>query len=79
MARRSAWGPDGGTWFIAGGSHAGRAFDPRAARHRWTRPDAVRLIPVEAIARGEWAETEFEVTPPWLKRVYRDPEYVGTD
>ena len=79
IAKRSAWGPDGGTYFISGGSHAGRAFDPGAPRHRWTPPNGVRLIPVESIARSEWADDEFAVTPPWLKRVYRDPEYMGTD
>ncbi len=79
VARGSAWGPDGGVYFISGGSHAGRAFDPEAPRHRWTSPQGIRLVPIERIARGRWADTEFAVLPPWRKRVYRDPEYVGTD
>jgi hypothetical protein len=79
IARRSAWGPDGGTYFISGGSHAGRAFDPGAGRRRWTPGADVRLLPVEAIARGRWGDTEFAVSPPWEKQVYRDPEYRGTD
>jgi hypothetical protein len=79
IARRPGWGPDRGTWFIAGGSHAGRAFDPTAPRRRWTRGADVRLVPLETLARGRWAETRFAVIPPWRKRVYTDPEYTGTD
>jgi hypothetical protein len=79
VVRRSAWGPDQGRYFISGGSHAGRAFEATSRLHRWTPDGSLRLLPVEAIARGRWGETEFEVLPPWLKRVYRDPEYAGTD
>ncbi len=79
IVKRSAWGPDLGRYFVSGGSHAGRAFELPGPLHRWTPGRHVRLIPVEAIARERWRKTEFEVTPPWLKRVYRDPEYEGTD
>ena len=79
VVHRSAWGPDTGTYFVSGGSHAGRTFDPEAPRHRWTPGEKVRLIPVESIARGRWGDTDFAVIPPWRKRVYRDPEYTGTD
>jgi hypothetical protein len=79
VVHRRAWGPDRGTYFIAGGSHAGRAFDLGAPRHRWTPGADVRLVPIEALERTRWANTEFEVIPPWEKQVYRDPEYTGTD
>ena len=79
VVERSAWGPARGRYFISGGSHAGRAYERPGPLHRWTRGEAVRLVPIEAIARGRWGETEFEVVRPWLKRVYRDPEYDGTD
>lgn len=79
VVERSAWGPDRGRYFISGGSHAGRAYERPGPLHRWTPGERVRLVPVEPIARGRWAETEFEVVPPWSKRVYRDPEYTGTN
>ena len=43
---------------------------------RWTEPNAIRLVPIEELAGGGW---EFAVSPPWEKRVYRDPEHTGTD
>jgi hypothetical protein len=79
VLKRSAWGPDRGHYFISGGSHAGRAFEMPERLHRWTPGDALRLLPIEAIARGRFGDTSFEVIPPWSKRVYRDPEYTGTD
>lgn len=79
VVHRRAWGPDQGIYFIAGGSHAGRAFDLRAGRHRWTPPGDIRLIPIESIARSRWADTKFEVIPPWRKKVYRDPESTSTN
>jgi hypothetical protein len=79
VLKRSAWGPDRGHYFISGGSHAGRAFEMPERLHHWTPGDALRLLPIEAIARGRFGDTSFEVIPPWSKRVYRDPEYTGTD
>jgi hypothetical protein len=46
---------------------------------RWTPRERVRLIPIEPIARRGGDRYRFAVTPPWDKRVYRDPEYRGTD
>ncbi|MFM8527081.1 MAG: hypothetical protein ACKOBH_03020 [bacterium] len=43
---------------------------------RLARPAALRLSPIEELS-GEGSD--FSVTPPWLKRVYRSPEYFGTD
>jgi hypothetical protein len=79
ITRRAAWGPaGGGRYYVSGGSHAGHAFQERAPLWRWTPGELVRLVPVEAVARG-WGGAEFAVTPPWRKHVYRDPESTGTD
>ena len=78
IASRDAWGEWGGRYHVSGGSHAGHAWEPRGPLARWTPGSAVRLIPIEVVARGPWASTSFEVTPPWRKRVYLDPEHRGT-
>jgi hypothetical protein len=70
------WGPETGTVYVAGGSHAGRAGGRRSVP-RTTKDHRVRLIPVETLAGREAAQ--FAVSPPWRKRVFRDPEYEGTD
>jgi len=77
ITHRSAWGPERRTYFISGGSHAGHATDARKP-YRWTPGEAVRLIPLEPIAAAD-PDTEFAITPPWRKRVWSDPEYMGTD
>ncbi|MSO42330.1 MAG: hypothetical protein EXQ70_10635 [Solirubrobacterales bacterium] len=45
---------------------------------RVTPRGALTLIPIEPLALSE-AATRFAISPPWRKRVYRDPEYSGTD
>ena len=71
----NGWGPEVGTLYVAGGSHAGSArIYKRVARA--TKDHRVRLIPLRRIAVSD--RTAFAVTPPWLKRVFRDPEYGGT-
>lgn len=72
----NGWGPDVGTLYVAGGSHAGNARVNREVSRR-TRARRLRLIPLRAIARHDG--TAFAVTPPWRKRVFFDPEYAGTD
>lgn len=74
--RDDAWGASSGSYFISGGSHAGHAVDDEEA-YRWTPADAVILVPLEPIAEAD-PDVDFEVTPPWLKRVWDDPEYRGT-
>jgi hypothetical protein len=78
ITHRDAWGLARGRYFISGGSHAGHAWEEPGPLYRWTPGHKVRLVPVEAIARG-WGETEFAVTPPWRKHVYNDPEHDGTN
>jgi hypothetical protein len=44
---------------------------------RVTPRGSLRLVPIETLDALE--RHSFAVTPPWRKRVYRDPEYAGTD
>jgi hypothetical protein len=79
ITTRDAWGPSRGRYYVSGGSHAGHASQDDGALGRWTPGDAINLIPVEDVARGRWGRTHFAITPPWLKKVYRDPEDTGTN
>jgi hypothetical protein len=72
----NGWGPEVGTLYVSGGSHAGNARAD-ASRSRATKDHRLRLIPLRWIALHSGAD--FAITPPWEKRVYRDPEYGGTD
>jgi len=72
----NGWGPDVGTLYVSGGSHAGNARAERAVS-RATKDHRLKLVPLRWIALH--ATADFAVTPPWEKRVYRDPEYEGTD
>ncbi len=85
----NGWEPEGGGYYISGGSHAGRpvprAIGPefwRRARRatlgaRSTKDHRLHLVPIETLAgRGSY---DFAVTPPWRKRVYFDPESSGTE
>ena len=78
VSERPAWGQWAGRYYVSGGSHAGHAWEPAGRLARRTPGALVRLIPFEEIAR-RWDRARFAVTPPWLKRVYHDPEYTGTD
>lgn len=78
LVKRGAWGPATGAYYISGGSHAGHAYEPAGDPQRWTPARALRLVPLAALSERERA-TRFAVTPPWRKRVARDPEYAGTD
>jgi hypothetical protein len=49
-------------------------FGPGA---RMTPRGSVRLIPIESLSDRE--SYSFAISAPWRKRVYRDPEYAGTD
>jgi hypothetical protein len=72
------WGPETGWLFVSGGSHAGNAkADPRGVE-RLTPGRRLLLVPLEPIAGGT-EPARFAISPPWRKRVWRDPEAVGTD
>jgi hypothetical protein len=74
----NGWGSETKLLVVSGGSHAGNAngflrIDRIApGRH-------VHLVPLESIAAGEGGAHRFAVSPPWLKKVWRDPEAPGTD
>ncbi len=72
----NGWGPETGLLFVSGGSHAGnvRAL---AEVDRLTPGRRVHLVPLEPIAIAD--SSAFAVSPPWRKRVWRDPEAEGTD
>ena len=70
------WGPETHLLFVAGGSHAGNAFDVRDIE-RMTSARQIHLIPLEPIAATSGAR--FTINPPWRKKVWRDPEAAGTD
>jgi hypothetical protein len=70
------WGPATGMLLVSGGSHAGNV-DGFSRLDRLTPSDRVHLIPLEPIAATSTAG--FAVSPPWRKRVWRDPEATGTD
>jgi hypothetical protein len=72
----NGWGPETHILLISGGSHAGNA-DGIPRIDRLTPRDRVHLIPLEAIAAT--SEARFAITPPWRKRVWRDPEAEGTN
>jgi hypothetical protein len=79
LVHRSAWGPSTGRLYVSGGSHAGHVHEdhPPASPSRWTPPDRLTLVPIEALD-GPTRRTGFAVTPPWRKPVYHDPEDLGT-
>lgn len=78
VGARSAggWGPATGMLLVSGGSHAGNA-DGFPRIERLTPGSRVHLIPLEPIAAA--STVRFAVSPPWQKRVWRDPEATGTD
>lgn len=71
----NGWGPETHVLLVSGGSHAGNVGGvPRI--ERLTPRDRVHLIPLEPIAAT--TEAHFAVSPPWQKKVWRDPEAEGT-
>jgi hypothetical protein len=75
--RRNGWGPETRLLLVSGGSHAGNVmgtFDLERV-DRFTPGRRVHLVPLEELA-GEGSA--FAVSPPWLKRVWFDPEAEGT-
>lgn len=76
VAAHDGWGPETRLLLVSGGSHAGNAAG-FADVSRFTPGRRVHLVPLEQIAKE--TDARFAVSPPWLKRVWRDPEYEGTD
>jgi hypothetical protein len=67
----NGWGPETSYLFVSGGSHAGNTIDLGDVAH-FTPGRRVHLIPLEGIATTSTAH--FAISPPWLKRVWLDPE-----
>jgi hypothetical protein len=72
----NGWGAETHVLLISGGSHAGNV-DGIPHLTRLTPRNRVHLIPLEPIAAT--SEAQFAVSPPWRKKVWRDPEAEGTD
>jgi hypothetical protein len=70
------WGPETRLLLVSGGSHAGNVTGPTGI-DRFTPGPRVHLVPLEQIA--ETSTARFAVSPPWLKKVWLDPEAEGTD
>jgi hypothetical protein len=75
---RSGWGPETRLLVVSGGSHAGNA-NGFLRVDRITPSRRIRLVPLESIAEQDGDAYVFAVSPPWLKKVWRDPEAAGTD
>lgn len=73
------WGPETRLLLVSGGSHAGNAAGFLGDVDRIVPGRRVHLVPLEPIAAAEGGAYRFVVTPPWRKRVWRDPEATGTD
>jgi hypothetical protein len=50
----------------------------RDVRERTTTAPGLRLVPLETIDPGSYRPLDPTVTPPWRKRVFRDPRSVST-
>ncbi len=72
----NGWGPETHLLLVSGGSHAGNAAG-HYERSRFTPGRRVHLVALEPIAATD--ASTFAVTPPWRKKVWRDPEASGTD
>jgi hypothetical protein len=76
IATHDGWGPATHILLVSGGSHAGNAIGSANSDH-FTPGSRVHLVPLESIASQ--SATRFAISPPWLKRVWSDPEATGTD
>jgi hypothetical protein len=83
LIERAAWGREAGRYYVSGGSHAGHVWEPPHGAtplpRRWTPARLIRLLPLERLAAEARHRWRFAVSPPWRKRVWRDPEDRGTD
>jgi len=73
---KPGWDSVLGELHVAAGSHAGMTAKDDDD-DRWLMPSNQRLVPLEPIAKAGNAPP-FEITPPWEKDVWSDPESTGT-
>jgi hypothetical protein len=71
----NGWGPETHLLLVSGGSHAGNAAGAERGG-RYTPARRVHLIPLEPIA--EHSSAAFQISAPWRKRLWTDPEADGT-
>ena len=76
LRNAGGWGPETGSLFVSGGSHAGNVDSHRCCRI--TPRSRLALIPLDPAAAGEQGEVGFAISPPWEKEVWIDPEDSGT-
>jgi len=74
---RNGWGPETRLLVVSGGSHAGNT-NGYLRIDRVVPGRRVHLVALEPIAAAGGAY-RFAISPPWRKRVWRDPEADGTD
>lgn len=74
----NGWGPETHMLVVSGGSHAGNTNEFLRI-DRITPGRRVHLVPLEPIAAAEGSAYRFAISPPWAKKVWRDPEASGTD
>ena len=72
------WGPETRLLLVSGGSHAGNASGFLGNVDRIVPGRRVHLVPLEPVAAAEGDAYRFVVSPPWRKKVWRDPEATGT-
>ena len=70
------WGPETGSLFVSGGSHAGNVDSSSCCRR--TPQGRLSLVPLDPAAAGEGGVPRFAISPPWRKQVWTDPEDEGT-
>ena len=75
----NGWGPETRMLLVSGGSHAGNANGFLGDIDRVVPGRRVHLVPLEPLAAAEGDSYRFAISPPWRKRVWRDPEASGTD
>ena len=76
LVSRDGWGPATHLLLVSGGSHAGNDAG-FADVDRYIPGRRVHLVSLEQVAATSTAE--FAISPPWVKKVWRDPEAEGTD
>jgi hypothetical protein len=67
----SGWGPWTGVYRVSGGSHAGHLVT-RPTGERQTGSASLDLVPLETLPYPDLSR--FEVSPPWRKQVWSEPE-----
>ena len=88
---RNRWTRPTGWTRVSRGSHAGHipfvlrrgrparpSYPGRHVRERTSTAEGLRLIPLERVRRRAYRPLDRDITPPWRKRVYSDPEDDGS-